>query len=313
MVSQISPIKDLQKEIDMAQPAIDYYQQEIADLENGFQEIEADEARLAADIEQQQENLAEAESDLAELENLDDSDFLDDFSDDPFNFDEYGLGYPDWSDGDFGYNDFADDFFADPETDGEDWMDDADDGEEDESDGDEDPEESEDDEEDENEEDAAEPDKDFTDSNNPANAGNQPDPSQNGISFVYQSVNGNPFLIVYDQNGNPIGTYAASSGKPGMTDPSISWEGPIPPGYYTIYPSEISQAGFFRNTDSWGQYRVPLHPNAGTNMLGRDPNSFFLHGGFLGHSGGCINIGDNEQYVFPLLMKQKGPISLEVK
>jgi hypothetical protein len=138
--------------------------------------------------------------------------------------------------------------------------------------------------------------------------------------LVYQTVHGNPFLTAYDQNGNLIGTYAASSGMPGETDPSIPWKGPLPPGSYTIYPSETSQANSFENPrsfgrpEAWGQYRVPLHPDDGTYIPPeRKPNSFFLHGGFLGHSGGCINIGDNEQFLFPLLMRQKGAIRLEVK
>jgi RHS repeat-associated protein len=127
-------------------------------------------------------------------------------------------------------------------------------------------------------------------------------------SLLYQ--NGN--LTYYDDGGKPVATYPATSGEPGVTDPSASWQGPIPPGSYTLNPSEISEGGFFRNLlGDWGQYRVPLHPNQGTNTFGR--NNFFLHGGRKPGSAGCIDVGDKDKNLFPEMIKHQGPISVKVK
>jgi hypothetical protein len=62
---------------------------------------------LATDIAERQADLAQAESNLAALQGLSDSDFLDRFSANSFSFDEYGLGYPDYSGGDHGLDDFV--------------------------------------------------------------------------------------------------------------------------------------------------------------------------------------------------------------
>jgi hypothetical protein len=62
---------------------------------------------LATYIAERQADLAQAESNLAALQGLSDSDFLDRFSANSFSFDEYGLGYPDYSGGDHGLDDFV--------------------------------------------------------------------------------------------------------------------------------------------------------------------------------------------------------------
>jgi hypothetical protein len=53
--------------------------------------------------------LADAESNLAALQDYGSPDFGDDFSYDPFNFDEYGMGYPDQWTRDHGYDNFGND------------------------------------------------------------------------------------------------------------------------------------------------------------------------------------------------------------
>lgn len=86
----------------------------------------------------------------------------------------------------------------------------------------------------------------------------------------------------YDDDGNLIAEYPATSGVEGNHDQSEPWKGPIPEGEYTLNPEEISKAGIGRKllnamgTD-WGEYRVPLHPNYATQTYGRD--GFFVHGG----------------------------------
>jgi hypothetical protein len=92
----------------------------------------------------------------------------------------------------------------------------------------------------------------------------------------------------------------ASSGRGGcLNNPSAAcqmtpFEGPLPIGEYYIVPSEISDPSFIkdlaRNTQGdWGDWRVRLHPKPMTNTFGRD--NFFLHGGGLEGSAGCIDIG----------------------
>lgn len=73
-----------------------------------------------------------------------------------------------------------------------------------------------------------------------------------------------------------------------------SFEGPIPIGHYYIIPSEISDPNFVgdilrRTQGDWGDWRVRLHPKKGTQTYGRD--NFFLHGGDMDGSAGCIDIG----------------------
>lgn len=77
-----------------------------------------------------------------------------------------------------------------------------------------------------------------------------------------------------------------------------SFKGPIPVGRYFIRPEELTDPGFVGDTlrnfrpDSpgdWGDWRVPIHPRPGTKTWGRD--RFFLHGGRIEGSAGCIDIG----------------------
>ncbi|AQP98409.1 hypothetical protein B0W48_00535 [Pseudoalteromonas aliena] len=72
------------------------------------------------------------------------------------------------------------------------------------------------------------------------------------------------------------------------------FEGPLPVGNYYIKPSELSNPNFVgdvlrRTKGDWGDWRVRLHPSIETKVYGRD--NFFLHGGDLEGSAGCIDIG----------------------
>jgi hypothetical protein len=64
---------------------------------------------------------------------------------------------------------------------------------------------------------------------------------------------------------------------------------------------------------AWGNYRTVLTPDAGTNLQGRDPNGFFVHGGDSPGSAGCIDLtGQND--AFHQFLKQYGkPITLTVR
>jgi len=92
--------------------------------------------------------------------------------------------------------------------------------------------------------------------------------------------------------------------------------GPIPEGRYTLNPSEISHVTGLRYLarnllhGDWGHYRVPLHPAPGTNTFGRD--GFFLHGGRIWGSAGCIDVCNLESQLFPLLQRHQGSITVIV-
>ncbi|SEB19056.1 RHS repeat-associated core domain-containing protein, partial [Marinobacterium iners] len=101
-------------------------------------------------------------------------------------------------------------------------------------------------------------------------------------------------LTVDPQNGSSPYNIPSSSGRNGSTDQTARNQGPIPTGGYTGNASNLTNPGFFgdlaRNTrGDWGDWRMPLNPNDGTNTFGRD--GFFLHGGSGDGSAGCIDIG----------------------
>jgi hypothetical protein len=133
-----------------------------------------------------------------------------------------------------------------------------------------------------------------------------------GLDFI---IAGHGTLNLYHDDGSIAGSYPYSSGMHGNTDYTESGEGPTPPGNYTIYPSEISPAGFFRqyiDPRDWGDYRVSLHPDAGTNTYGR--GGFFIHGGRKRHgSEGCLKVeGPNQDNLFDQLMKNTSPVPVIV-
>ncbi len=111
-------------------------------------------------------------------------------------------------------------------------------------------------------------------------------------------------LTHYNDSGKPVGSYPFTSGRDGVTDPSVPWKGPTPSGDYTLNPNEISKGSWLRDlTGDWGDYRAPLHPNDGTNTY--DRSGFFLHGGDDPGSAGCIDVGPNDKN----LMGPTGPLS----
>ena len=125
-------------------------------------------------------------------------------------------------------------------------------------------------------------------------------------------VANNGTLTHYNNSGNVVGTYPYTTGQDGVTDPSTPWQGPIPPGNYSLDPSQISEGGFLRNLlGDWGKYRLPLTPDSSTNTYGRD--GFFLHGGKKPGSAGCIDVGSFDKTLFPNLMVHDGPIPVTVK
>lgn len=116
-------------------------------------------------------------------------------------------------------------------------------------------------------------------------------------------------LTIY-QNGKPVMSWDAVSGKTGFQSPeyqNLKSTGPIPEGVYVArqeksqHMSPIDWAiGWSRVLDdglggkwpgssaSWGTSRVWLEPSNETNTFGRD--NFSIHGGLVPGSAGCIDM-----------------------
>ena len=107
------------------------------------------------------------------------------------------------------------------------------------------------------------------------------------------------YLNIHDYSNRVI-EYTAVSGKPvkGGFDYSIqrqkqAFHGPIPSGEYWITLSELWKNAWYRpgSDNAWGDYRVAIHPYPTTKTYGR--GGFFIHGGAIPGSAGCIDLTKN--------------------
>jgi hypothetical protein len=98
--------------------------------------------------------------------------------------------------------------------------------------------------------------------------------------------------------GGKIYTYHAVSGEP-LPDGSFPYDdarqripgiGPTPEGIYWINPSEMWTNGRLvrGSRSSWGNHRITIHPFTTTETFGR--GGFFIHGGSVPGSHGCIDL-----------------------
>jgi len=120
----------------------------------------------------------------------------------------------------------------------------------------------------------------------------------NGLTKIGFDTSSGTLTVDPEQPGRRLYDIHATSGRGECVNkPKCSNQrdtGPIPPGDYTLDANELTDPGFMwdllRNTrGDWGDWRAPLAPNPGTNTFGR--SGFFLHGGSLPGSAGCIDIG----------------------
>lgn len=108
------------------------------------------------------------------------------------------------------------------------------------------------------------------------------------------------------ENGDLVGEWDAVSGREGSTiaDQEKAGYGPIPEGRYTFDAAHmqdwsslslidkalalIGRGSWPGGTYSWGENRVFLSPNSGTQTFGR--SGFSIHGGAVPGSAGCIDL-----------------------
>lgn len=123
-------------------------------------------------------------------------------------------------------------------------------------------------------------------------------------------------LRMYDSENNLVSSVLAVSGRQGAQNPSlqnIRDVGTIPEGSYTFSTrieawwrpgdNEIQVRDDENWHPAWGNFRVALHPESGTETFGR--TGFYLRGSRDGNgygSAGCIDVNTNDGVVFGLLM-----------
>lgn len=98
--------------------------------------------------------------------------------------------------------------------------------------------------------------------------------------------------------GSKKRSFPAVSGKPdnkGNFDYSKARQtqsniGPIPAGTYWIRPDELWENAWYKvgSVDAWGEYRISIHPFTTTETYKR--GGFFIHGGSVPGSAGCIDL-----------------------
>ena len=121
----------------------------------------------------------------------------------------------------------------------------------------------------------------------------------------YAVFDGKKFTLY--ENDKPIMSWDAVSGKDGYRSPeyqNLKDTGPIPEGTYVARQSElqhitpygiiagIANAGTWPGSlYSWGASRVKLEASQQTNTYGR--GGFYIHGGWVPGSAGCIDLTSN--------------------
>jgi Protein of unknown function (DUF2778) len=113
-------------------------------------------------------------------------------------------------------------------------------------------------------------------------------------------------------------SFDAVSGKPGekggfdysVERQQLKDKGPIPVGEYYIQPDELrDNDSILRwlmdkqwNPVAWGRYRITIHHGTNTNTHGR--SGFFIHGGDVPGSAGCIDLHINMNAFVEYMLKE---------
>jgi len=124
------------------------------------------------------------------------------------------------------------------------------------------------------------------------------DPSLAMCSSLELFFDGSKLIM---KGGSKEYSYPAVSGKPTKDGKFIynkeaqkgSFTGPIPEGVYWINPDQLWTNRWYKSAseDAWGEYRMTIHPFTTTETYKR--GGFFIHGGKVLGSAGCIDLTSN--------------------
>ena len=149
---------------------------------------------------------------------------------------------------------------------------------------------------------------------------------------------GNNISLLKD--GGVVKSWKAVSGKDGYQSPefqNVKGKGPIPEGEYDVRQDEHSHMSLFDDIfaraypyvreifpslpkrmgawtggyNAWGADKIHLIPTGQQEMFGRD--GFFIHGGTVPGSAGCIDLTDQNPNFMTKFLTLKRDIPLKVK
>ncbi len=120
-------------------------------------------------------------------------------------------------------------------------------------------------------------------------------------SNISLTFNGKTLILTVYRKEGATKSYKAVSGKPdekmnfnySKDRQKVSYVGPIPEGEYWITPNELWKNAWYKpgSTEAWGDYRIAIHPYPTTNTYNR--GGFFIHGGKILGSAGCVDLTFN--------------------
>jgi len=129
---------------------------------------------------------------------------------------------------------------------------------------------------------------------------NATDPT--GLTRLFFDIDAG-ILFVDPEDGRQVYEIKATSGDPDRDCMNRSAckdkdAGPIPSGKYKIKPRSKKPFGVHEHRapgEDWGSFRTRLIPSGATRReitrMGRDPNTFYLHGGSEKGTEGCVDVG----------------------
>lgn len=90
----------------------------------------------------------------------------------------------------------------------------------------------------------------------------------------------------------------------------MPYHGPISEGEYWIQPSELWKNNWIKSVirtphSAWGNFRIAIHPYP--NTLTHQSGGFFIHGGTVPGSAGCVDLTINmDMFVKQLKQELQG-------
>jgi hypothetical protein len=108
--------------------------------------------------------------------------------------------------------------------------------------------------------------------------------------------------------GGTFGGYQQSEFDYSLEAQKVADRGPIPEGIYWLDPTELHDMHFWHHmpnpaypfeSAAWGQHRITIHPHISTQTYGR--GGFFIHGGDLPGSIGCIDLWNHIEDFVPVI------------